>query len=200
MATWAGTWKRPGRFPAGRSRLASQFTTPQEVPPAPAQPRRCGRCSQDQQRGPGLPPAAPGRTWGSHGGRAGRLAGSCRRGQQRLGVVGEKQIYKPASPRSFAAGGSSSPPRSGRAAAGGCQHPRRLPPRRRPRPLPEAGGGLGPAGREAPLRSAPQVCGTARPGPAADPSPAAAPVAPAPTSARGGTAGVTRRSPQRRPP
>lgn len=135
------------RFPAGRK------------PPAPALGRAPGPPYWRQVR-----PAGPDR-------RPGHAPGGAAAGGQEVtpaGVSGargrweEKQIYKPGSLRSFAAGGSSSPSRSSRVAGGGCQ---------RLRPPPEPSGGPGPVRRQDRLRSV---------GAAAPPAPAPGPPAPHP--------------------
>lgn len=121
----AGPWKPTAPQPGKNA------SHPSSSPSGAPSPR--GRCGQHGQGGADRHPGhAPGRTAAS--GRAiapAEVSGAWGRWEK-------KQIYKPGSPRSFAAaGGSSSPSCSGRVAGGGCQ---------RPRPPPERSGGPGPSG------------------------------------------------------
>lgn len=153
LATWAaGPWKPTASQPGENASHPS--SPPSGAPPAPS-PRQVRPALLAGAR---LPPRA--RTWRSR---------SRRRAVAPAGVSGaqgrseEKQIYKPGSPCSFAAaGGSSSPSRSGRDAGGGCQ---------RPRPPPEPSGRPGPVRRQDGLRSV---------GAAAPPTPTPGPSAPHP--------------------
>lgn len=121
MAAWAGTWKCPGHFAAGRKRLESVSTTPGGFPRPPPIPAAAAGAARTGSGGPGAdtPPRDAPRAAAAGRGRAGRHRAAA--GSSGLwGWWEKKHIYRPASPRSFATRGSSSSPHSGRATGGGC--------------------------------------------------------------------------------